>query len=111
MRQISCTLFCLLALLSQAFSQSSDKQLSRKIDQLVSKEYTSLAPGCAVLVAKKDKIIYEKAFGMANLELNVPLKSDMVFRIGSITKQYTAIAILRLMEEGKLSLKDSLQQF
>lgn len=111
MRQVYCTLFCFLVLLIQTLSQSSDKQLIRKIDNLISEGYSSLAPGCAVLVAKKDKVIYEKAFGMANLELNVPLKPDMVFRIGSITKQYTAIAILKLIEEGKLSLKDSLRRF
>ena len=45
---------------------------------------------------------------MANLELNVPMQPDMVFRIGSITKQFTAIAILQLMEQGKLSLQDDI---
>ena len=111
MCQAYCFLFCLFILLNQTLSQSSDKQLIKKIDQLVSKDYSSLAPGCAVLIAKKDQVLYEKAFGIANLELNVALKTDMVFRIGSITKQYTAVGILKLMEEGKLSLKDSLQRF
>lgn len=111
MRQIFCTLFCLLILFSQNFGQTSDKQLVKKTDQLVREAYSAIAPACAVLVAKKDRVIYEKAFGMANLELNVPLKPEMVFRIGSTTKQYTSIAILKLMEEGKLSLNDSIQRF
>jgi CubicO group peptidase (beta-lactamase class C family) len=48
---------------------------------------------------------------MANLELNVPLNTDQVFRIGSNTKQFTAVAILRLAEQGKLSLQDSINKF
>jgi CubicO group peptidase (beta-lactamase class C family) len=111
MAQILCTLFFLIFFLNQNIAQPSDKQLVKKIEKLVSESYPSLAPGCAILVAKKERIIYEKAFGLANLELNTPLKPEMVFRIGSITKQYTAIAILKLMEEGKLTLKDSIQRF
>jgi CubicO group peptidase (beta-lactamase class C family) len=111
MAQILCTLFFLIFLLNQNIAQRSDKQLVKKIEKLVFESYPSMAPGCAILVAKKDRIIYEKAFGMANLELNLPLKPEMVFRIGSVTKQYTAIAILKLMEEGKLSVKDSIQRF
>jgi len=63
------------------------------------------------LVAKNGKVVYEKGFGTANIELGVPMKHDMVFRIGSITKQYTAIAILQLIEQGKIALKDSIQKF
>ena len=111
MTRILCTLFFLVFLLNKIISQPSDKQLVKKIDKLVSESYPSMAPGCAVLVAKNDRIIYQKAFGTANLELNQPLRPEMVFRIGSVTKQYTAIAILKLMEEGKLSLIDSIQRF
>jgi CubicO group peptidase (beta-lactamase class C family) len=111
MAQILCTLFFLIFFLNHNIAQPSDKQLVKKIEKLVSESYPSLAPGCAILVAKKERIIYEKAFGLANLELNTPLKPEMVFRIGSVTKQYTAIAILKLMEEGKLLLKDSIQRF
>lgn len=111
MTKILCTLFSLIFLLNQTIAQPSDKKLAKKIEKLVFESYQSIAPGCAVLVAKKNQIIFEKAFGLANLELNVPLKPEMVFRIGSITKQYTAIAVLKLMEERKLSLKDSIQRF
>ena len=48
---------------------------------------------------------------MANLELNVPMRVDNVFRIGSITKQFTAVAILQLMEQGKLRLQDEITKF
>jgi len=86
-------------------------QMAASLDSLVHARLTSVAPGCAVLVAKQGNILYEKGFGKASLELDVPMRPDMVFRLGSITKQYTAIAILQLMEQGKLSLQDSIQKF
>lgn len=98
--------------LSNSYAQSKEgKQLAKKLDDLISKRFTTIAPGCVVLVAKKGEIIYKKAFGSANLELNVPMQPDMIFWIGSITKQYTAIAILQLLEQGKISLQDSIQKY
>lgn len=79
----------------------TQKQLTAEFDRLLGEQFKPGETGCAALVAQKGQIIYEKAFGMANLELNVPMKTDMVFRIGSITKQFTAVAILQLMEQGK----------
>lgn len=90
---------------------SSGQQLSKKIDNLITRNYQSIAPGCVVLVSEEDKLVYEKGFGKANIELNDPLRPEMLFRIGSITKQYTAIAILQLIEQGRILLQDSLQKF
>ncbi|MBV8253660.1 MAG: beta-lactamase family protein [Chitinophaga sp.] len=85
--------------------------LPTSMDSLVSSQIKLTEPGCAILVAKGKKIIYKKAFGSANMELGVPLDPDMVFRIGSVTKQFTAIAILQLVEQGKIGLKDSIQRY
>ena len=87
------------------------KSMSAEFDKLLSAQFKPGETGCAALVAINGQIIYKKAFGMANLELNVPMQPDMVFRIGSITKQFTAIAILQLMEQGKLSLQDDITKF
>ncbi|NSW93122.1 MAG: serine hydrolase [Bacteroidales bacterium] len=87
------------------------KLLTAEFDQLLSEQFRPGEPGCAAIVARKGQIIYHKAFGMANLELDVPMKPDMVFRIGSITKQFTAVAILQLMEQGKLKLDDEITRF
>jgi CubicO group peptidase (beta-lactamase class C family) len=93
-------------------AQSPDvKMVSAEFDKLLSAQFKPGETGCAALVAINGRIIYKKAFGMANLELNVPMQPDMVFRIGSITKQFTAIAILQLMEQGKLSLQDDITKF
>jgi CubicO group peptidase (beta-lactamase class C family) len=89
----------------------SAAKMQRRIDSLLSQKFKSNEPGVALLIADKDRVIYEKAFGSANLELGVPMKPGMVFKLGSITKQFTAVAILQLAEQGKLSLQDSLQRY
>lgn len=85
--------------------------LSQQLDPVLSAAIPPPDPGVVVLVAKKGKVIYEAAFGSANLELQVPLKPDMVFQIGSVTKQFTAVGILQLVEQRKISLQDSVQQY
>jgi CubicO group peptidase (beta-lactamase class C family) len=86
--------------------------LSPKIDSLIRSVLTdSLGPGGNFLIAHQDKIIYQKSFGLANLEWKVPLTNHSVFQIGSMTKQFTAVAILMLEKEGKLSTSDTLFQY
>jgi CubicO group peptidase (beta-lactamase class C family) len=93
-------------------AQSKDvQQLTSQFDQLLSKQFNANESGATALVARKGQIIYKKAFGMANMELNVPMQADNVFRIGSITKQFTAVAILQLAEQGKLNLQDDITRF
>src|ERR1700688_3242606 len=89
----------------------TDAQLVKMVDSMLSSQFSPDKPGCAVLVARKGEVLYKKAFGAANVELKVAMQPDMIFRIGSVTKQYTAIAILQLVEQGKISLQDSIQKF
>jgi CubicO group peptidase (beta-lactamase class C family) len=65
----------------------------------------------AVLVAKDGKPVFRQAFGLANSEWNIPNAPDTRFRLGSITKQFTAAAILKLAEEGKLKLDDPVSKY
>ncbi len=88
-----------------------DKALAEKIDAFVSELFPANEPGCAVIATKKGKTILRKGRGMANLELGVPIEPGMIFRLGSITKQFTAGAIMILVDEGKLSLKDDITKF
>src|SRR5215217_78191 len=60
----------------------------------------------AVIVAKDGEVIFERGFGSANVEWNIPNSANTRFRIGSVTKQFTAAAILLLEERGKLALED-----
>jgi CubicO group peptidase (beta-lactamase class C family) len=105
---------CLISLVTLSFLNAQsreDKQLIKKLDDLLAQKFNATTPGCAVLIAKKGQVIYQKSYGSANLELNVLLKPEMVFNLASITKQFTAIAILQLEEQHKLSLQDSVQKY
>lgn len=77
-----------------------------KIDKYLSSIYKKDMPGAAVLVVKGGKTIIRKGYGMADMELDVQMKPEMVFRIGSITKQFTAVGIMMLVEKGKIKLDD-----
>src|SRR5215208_7548299 len=86
-------------------------QLAAEFDRIISSEFKAWEPGGVVLVTRKGKVIYRKAFGMANVELGVPMREEMVFNIGSITKQFTAVAVLQLAEQGKLSVRDEITKY
>src|SRR3954471_16255416 len=94
------TLITLLLLFRLASAQQNDvSQPESDFDRILKTQFKPDEPGAVVLISRKGQVIYNKAFGMANVELNVPMQIDNVFRIGSITKQFTAIAILQLMEQ------------
>src|SRR5262245_46840330 len=69
------------------------------------------SPGCAVLVARDGEALYRRGHGMASLEHGVPITPSTVFNVGSVSKQFTAMAILLLEEEGKLSLDDDVRAY
>jgi CubicO group peptidase (beta-lactamase class C family) len=68
-------------------------------------------PGLALLVTRNGKIVKAQGYGFSNLELQVPVKPETLFQSGSLGKQFTATAIMMLVEEGKLSLDDPLTNF
>lgn len=68
-------------------------------------------PGLAVLVARDGNIVYQAGFGFADIEKKIPVTPETKFRIGSVSKQFTAAALLRLADEGKLSLDDPLEKY
>ena len=84
---------------------------TEQIDRYLATLFNPDKPGAAVLVVKDGKTVFKKAYGMANLELNVLHSPDMVFHAGSVTKQFTAAAILRLAEQGKLQIRQSIRHY
>ena len=70
-----------------------------------------LVPSVSIAISIGGKTVYAKAFGLADVELGTPARPETVYEIGSITKQFTAAAILQLAEQGKLGLDDSLSRF
>lgn len=90
---------------------SYSQNLESKINDILNNEYSNGSTGCVALVSKGGNIIYHNALGLADLELNTPMTKDMVFEIGSLTKQFTAVAILMLNEQGKLNLNDDIKKY
>lgn len=82
-----------------------------KIDSLLQRKYESNTPGASILIAKKNQIIYNQSFGLSNLELKTTNSSKTVFEIGSMTKQFTAVSILILVEQGLISLDDEISKY
>ncbi|WP_400077766.1 serine hydrolase [Winogradskyella sp. R77965] len=101
-----------LLLLSFVFSITiSAQNQTQQFDDIVSQYYNPDEPGATVLVAKNGKTIYKKAIGKSNLELDTDMVPENVFMLASITKQFTAVAILMLEEQGKLSLDDPITKY
>src|SRR5512147_2098256 len=90
---------------------AGDDALAKSIDGVMSAIYKPGEPGAAILVQKGGRTIFRKGYGMANIEMGVPVAPDMVFRLGSITKQFTAVSILMLAGQGKLGLQDEITKF
>jgi CubicO group peptidase (beta-lactamase class C family) len=103
-------IFLLLLLLPiKLFAQ--DLQLEKFVDSLVGQFNKDDVPGTLIMVSEEGKPLLKKSYGMASLELNVPLTTDHAFAIGSVSKQFTAIAILQLAAAGKLKLSDDIRKF
>jgi CubicO group peptidase (beta-lactamase class C family) len=100
----------LAALLAAALPAAGETP-SEKTDALLAGLVETNDPGLAVLVAQDGKVLFEKGYGLADREHQVPVIPQTTFRIGSITKQFTASAILKLQEAGKLSVSDKLSKY
>lgn len=101
--------FAFLFLPAVLFAQLPDSTV-KKIDALF-KSLNNKTPGCAVAVSKNGEVIFQKGYGMANLEYNIQITPKTIFHIASISKQYTAFCMLLLEKEGKLSLDDDIRKY
>jgi CubicO group peptidase (beta-lactamase class C family) len=88
---------------------AQDAPLEKYVDSLIGPMNRPDVPGTLILVAQDGKPILKKAYGSANLELKVPLTTDHAFAVGSVGKQFTAVAILQLVQQGKLKLTDDIR--
>ena len=102
-------LLVLIALSPPAMARAA--ALPEKLDAIAAEAFAKDGPGGSVIVVKDGKTLLRKAYGMADLELGVPAKPEMVFHIASMTKQFTAVAILQLVGQGKVKLDDPLSKY
>jgi CubicO group peptidase (beta-lactamase class C family) len=84
--------------------------LTIQVDELFAQWDKPDSPGCALAIAQNGEIIYQRGYGMANLEYDIPISPDSVFDIGSNSKQFTAMCIVLLARQNLLTLDDELQK-
>lgn len=106
----ACALAAIAAMLPLALHAAS-QQAIEDAKAILGAAYKSGEPGAAVIVTENGKVILREGLGAANLELGVPVSPVTVFRVGSITKQFTAAGIMLLQEQGKLSVTDSIAKY
>lgn len=94
-----------------AAAPTADRALDARLDTLFAAAYPPDQPGAAVRVQRGDEILLRSAYGMANVELAVPMEPDMVFRVGSLTKQFTAAAVYQLAAAGEVRLEAPLKTY
>jgi len=96
----------------QAQSQNKDKLVENHVDSIVSpflKE--SLIAGTVIGIAKEGKIIFLKSYGFSDIEKKIPMETTAVFPTASVTKTFTAIAIMQLIEKGLINLDDNIEKY
>jgi CubicO group peptidase (beta-lactamase class C family) len=105
LRQVAITSLAVLVIAMPAHAQDKTAQ----IDSIFSFA-TPTTPGCAVGVSQGGNVVANRAYGLANVERRVPLSASSLFDIGSTQKQFTAAAVLLLVEDGRLSLSDDIRK-
>ncbi len=101
---LACNLFTVAAVKAQKLNNLLDSMILAAMPD-------KQGPGAAFMVARKGEVLYQKAFGKANLELGGNLTTESVFQLGSMTKQFTAVAILLLEQQGKLKVTDPISKY
>lgn len=104
-------LFILFIVFLFGASAATAQDKAQSIDKLLNAYFDYGQFNGAVLVGEKGKIVYQKGFGMANMEWSIPVQPDTKFRIGSVTKQFTAALILQLAAEGKIKLDGKITDY
>jgi CubicO group peptidase (beta-lactamase class C family) len=109
MRIVRLTLVLLMTLVLPLSAQQVP--LEARMDTVFRQYASTGSPGCVAGVAQKGRVLLERAYGMADLERNVPLTPTSILEAGSVSKQFTAAAVLLLARDGKLSLDDPVRRW
>lgn len=87
------------------------KATTDKVDELFAEYDKPDSPGCSLVIVQNGEVIYQRGYGMANLDHDISITPDTVFHVASVSKQFTAMAILLLEAEGKLSIEDDIRDY
>lgn len=112
LRRFSFCAVCLTLLFTIRSVQAQSPATTSAVTEYVKAEMQRQhIPGLSLLVVKGGKVVRAKGFGLANMELQVPVKPETIFQSGSVGKQFTATAVMMLVEEGKIGLDDPLTKY
>ncbi|HEV3146612.1 MAG TPA: serine hydrolase domain-containing protein [Gemmataceae bacterium] len=92
-------------------SDAEGAEKSRRVDELVRKYLRDDGPGMAVLVVQDGHVVHKKGYGLADLRKHVPITPETTFELASVSKQFTAMAIMILHDRGKLSFDDDVRKY
>jgi CubicO group peptidase (beta-lactamase class C family) len=101
----------LVAVLTPLPTSAQEKSLEAQVDEIFAAWDNPDSAGCAVSAMRDGAIVYKRGYGMANLEYGVPITPSSVFHVASVSKQFTAFALMLLASQGKLSLDDDVRKF
>jgi CubicO group peptidase (beta-lactamase class C family) len=107
----NCAALVLAALGSALIAADSGDEKTRRVDALFERWDRKDSPGCSLGIVREGRLIYEHGYGMANLEHDIPISPETVFRIASVSKQFTAMSLLLLEQDGALSLDDDIRKY
>src|SRR4249919_3176388 len=93
------------------FMKGRGQSVVSRIDSLMRSVYKPTAPGAVIAIRQNQKMIFKKSYGLADVKNSMPVTIDGNFNIGSLTKQFTAFAVLVLINRGRFSLEDSIGKF
>lgn len=110
-RVLAATLTLILTTAAFAAEKPPRADQAAKVDEIFKDFAKAGSPGCAVGVYHNGGIAYRRSYGMANLDHDVPLTTGSVFHVASVSKQFTAAAILLLAQDGKLSVEDDIRKY
>jgi CubicO group peptidase (beta-lactamase class C family) len=115
-RKILLSVFAVIAFLATAtWAQVPTKEKviagAERGFEKFTRAYVAPAPGCAAAVSLNGETVFEKAFGLADMEFNIPNTPQTIFESGSVAKQFTAAAIVLLQQDGKLSIDDPVRKY
>lgn len=102
---------CSLGLVAQVADKAKVIAGAERVFEKAAKTHTGHAPGCAVGVSLNGESVFERAFGLAEIEHNVSNTANTIFESGSVAKQFTAAAVVLLQQDGKLNLDDPVRKY
>lgn len=102
---------CLASLADVVNAQNTNDSTANKLDTIFKNYNTLKGPGCAVSIIKNGKVIITKEYGMANLDYDIPVTSETLFDVASLSKQFTGMVVATLIQEGKISPDDDIHKY